>query len=121
VTDVKISSERKKELLTEYKQMKPDMGVLAVINKNDNRYWLEAAPNLKGKINSVAFQLKNGSHVNRQLQKDWNDLGEEAFQIVVLEQLEYEEDESKTDYREELELLKIICTDKLKEQGVAFY
>ena len=66
------------------------------------------------------FSTENGSHVNRQLQKDWNDLEEEAFQIVVLEQLEYEEDESKTDYREELELLKIICTDKLKEQELSF-
>lgn len=118
---MKISSERKKELLTQYKQMKPDMGVLAVINKNDNRYWLEIAPNLKGKINSVAFQLKNGSHVNRKLQKDWNDLGEEVFQIIVLEQLEYEEDESKTDYREELELLKMIWIDRLTQQGVQFY
>lgn len=118
---MKMSSERKKELQAQYKQMKHDMGVLAVINKNDNRYMLEAAPNLKGKINSITFQLKSGGHVNRQLQKDWNTLGAGSFEIVVLEQLEYDEDESKTDYSEDLDLLKMIWTDKLKEQGVQFY
>ncbi len=118
---MKISSERKKELQEQYRQMKPDMGILAVINKDHKRCWLEAAPNLKGKQNSVAFQLKNGSHVNRRLQKDWNELGEQAFQIVVLEQLEYDQDESKTDYREDLEVLKMMRIDKLKEQGFQLY
>jgi len=118
---MKMSSERKKELQEQYKQMKPDMGILAVINKDSQRCWLEATPNLKGKQNSVLFQLKNGSHFNRRLQKDWNEMGEEAFQIVVLEQLEYDKDESKTDYREDLEVLKMIWTDKLTEQGFQFY
>ncbi|HOB11615.1 MAG TPA: GIY-YIG nuclease family protein [Syntrophomonadaceae bacterium] len=118
---MKISGERKKELQEQFKQMKPDMGILAVINMDSKRCWLEAATNLKGKQNSVAFQLKNGSHINRQLQKDWNEQGEQAFQIVVLEQLEYDKDESKTDYRDDLELLKMIWIDKLTEQGVQFY
>ena len=118
---MKMSSERKKELQEQYKQMKPDMGILAVMNRNSKRCWLEATPNLKGKQNSVAFQLKNGSHVNRQLQKDWKELGEEAFRFVVLEQLEYDEDESKTDYREDLELLKMIWIDRLTEQGSLIY
>ena len=118
---MKMSSESKKELQAQYKQMRSDMGILAVINKSEQRYLLEAVPNLKAKLNSITFQLKNGSHINRQLQKDWDTLGENGFEMVILEQLDYDEDESKTDYREELELLKMICTDKLKEQGVEFY
>ena len=118
---MEMSSERKKELQAQYKQMEPDMGVLAVINKSEKRYFLAVAPNLKGKLNSITFQLKNGSHVNRQLQTDWNTLGENAFEIVILEQLDYDEDESKTDYKEDLELLKMIWIDKLTEQGNQFY
>lgn len=118
---MKMSSERKKELQAQYKQMKPDMGILAVINKSEKRYLLEAAPNLKGKLNSITFQLKNGSHVNRPLQKDWDTLGEDGFEIVILEQLDYDEDESKTDYKDDLELLKMIWIDKLTEQGSQFY
>jgi adenine C2-methylase RlmN of 23S rRNA A2503 and tRNA A37 len=118
---MKMSSERKRELQAQYKQMKPDMGILAVINKSNDRYLLEVAPNLKAKLNSITFQLKNGSHVNRQLQKDWDTLGEEGFEIVILEQLDYDEDESKTDYKDDLQLLKMIWIDKLTEQGIQFY
>lgn len=118
---MKISSDRKKELQAEYKQMKTDMGILAIINKSSGRHFLEAASNLKGKLNSNRFQLNTGAHRHRELQKDWKLLGEDGFAITVLEKLDYDEDESKTDYSDELELLKLMWIEKLSKENVPLY
>lgn len=118
---MRLSDERKKELQEQYKQMKPDMGIFAVINKSNGKYFLEATPNLKGKINSVTFQLKSGGHPNKELQKDWQKLGPDNFEVKVLERLEYDEDESKRDYRDELELLKLIWVEKLTKENIELY
>lgn len=93
--------------------MKPDMGLFIIKSKETNRYYLEATPNLKGKMNSVLFQLRMGSNYNRDLQKEWKEKGEENFIVEIIDKLEYDEDESKTDYTEELELMKMIWQEKL--------
>lgn len=118
---MKLSSEKKKKLQAEYKLMKPDMGIFAVINKSADKYFLEATANLKGRMNSVQFQLKAGNNPNKELQKDWRELGVDKFEIKILEQIEYDEDESKTDYTEDLELLKMIWVEKLTKENVQLY
>ena len=118
---MKMSSEKKKELQAQYKLMKPDMGIFAVINKNNAKYYLETTSNLKGKINSTKFKLNAGGHPNKELQKDWQELGANKFEIKILEQIEYEEDESKTDYADDLELVKMIWIEKLSKASNQFY
>lgn len=118
---MKLSSERRKELQEMYKEMKPDMGILAVINKSNGKYFLETTQNLKGKINSVTFQLKSGGHPNKELQKDWRELGSDNFEIRILEKLEYDEDENKRDYTDELELMKMIWVEKLNKENIKIY
>lgn len=118
---MKISSERKKELRAQYELMKPEMGIFAVINKNNPKYYLETTQNLKGKINSTKFQLNAGAHPQKELQEDWTETGEDGFEIKVLEQIEYDKDESKTDYTDDLALLKMIWIDKLTKEGVLLY
>lgn len=110
--------DRKKELKEMYKQIKPDMGIIVVQSKINNKYYLETTQNLKGKMNSIRFQLKSGGfRANEQLQKEWKQYGSESFEIKVLENLEYDKDESKSDYSEELEIMKSIWDEKLKNQN----
>lgn len=52
---------------------------------------------------------------------DWKEYGESSFTIKILEKLEYDEDESKTDYSEELEILKMVWKEKLLNEGIEFY
>jgi hypothetical protein len=68
---------------------------------------------MNGLMNRYRFQLGVGSHPNRALQDEWNEQGEGSFEFAVLERLEYDRDESKTDYSEELEMLHLIWTEKL--------
>lgn len=113
--------DRKKELKELYKQMKTDMGIYIIESKTNNKCYLETTQNLKGKINSSKFQLEMGSFRNYGLQKDWKELGSQNFEIKVLEYLEYDKDESKTDYSEELEIMKTIWEEKLSKQNKLQY
>ncbi len=116
-----MPSEKKKELQAQYKMMKPDMGIFAVINKSKERYFLETTTDLKARINSTKFKLMAGAHVNKELQKDWQTQGADEFEIKILELIEYDYDESKTDYSDDLELQKMLWIEKLSTGNVTFY
>lgn len=113
--------DRKKELKEQYRQMKPQMGVFIIRSHHDSKCFIEGTQNLKGRINSTKFKLAAGAHPYRELQKEWKDFGEENFTIEILENLEYDKDESKTDYTEDLALLQMIWEEKLSKQCLQFY
>jgi len=107
--------DRKKELKELYKQMKKEMGVFVFLCKPTNQSYIGHTKDTKGTLNSIRFQLSIGSFRNKKMLEAWNDYGEENFTINILETLDYDKnDESKTDYREELTLLKEICKEKME-------
>lgn len=113
--------DRKKELKMQYKQMRPDMGVFIIRNDRNNRCHIQATPDLRGVMNGAQVRLQGGFHPCRELQKDWKELGGEHFTIEILEKLEYDKDESKTDYEEDLELLRMIWEEKLSNENMELY
>ncbi len=113
---------RKKELQQEYANTKQPMGVFIVRCKSNNKCHIQATPDLKGVMNGTYVKLLNSRHPNRELQKEWNELGEESFVIEILEQLPYDEkDQEKEDYSQELALLQIIWEEKLAGEDKVFY
>ncbi len=112
---------RKKELIREYLETKTPMGILSIKNVKENKVFLDVDKDTKSKINRLCFQLDLGSCPARELQKDWKRLGKDSFEIKVLELLEYDKDESKTDYSEELKILVFMWQDKLEKQGCILY
>jgi len=113
--------QRKKELKEQYKLNRPDMGILAVTCLANGKRLLLSTPNLKGMENRIRFQLGMGSFPNRELQRDWLEYGEENFKIEVLDILPYSTDESKTDYRDDLEELRAMWVEKLRQEQVMLY
>lgn len=113
--------ERKKELKLQYKQMKPQMGIFLISSKINNKCYIETTQNLIGTLNRTKFQLGFNSHPNKELQKEWNDFGVDNFTIEVLEYLEYDKDESKTDYTEDLALLHMVWEEKMTKENKDFY
>ena len=105
--------DRRKELQWQYKQMKPTMGIFTIFSEQSNRCYLEAASDLKSAMNAAKFKLGAGLHPNRELQKEWCDQGEENFTMEILEILEYDKDESKTVYQDELDLLEKAWREKM--------
>ena len=69
--------------------------------------------NLHGKFNSYKLQLKMGSHMNRELQKDYTHLGEDKFSFEVVDKLEPKED-TNYDYTEDLAVLEEMWIEKLQ-------
>ena len=113
--------DRKKELKLQYNQMRPQMGIFVIRSRANNKCYIEATQNLRGTLNSTQFKLGASTHPNRELQKEWKDFGTGNFTIEILENLEYDKDEFKTDYTEDLTLLKRIWKEKLLKQKVDFY
>jgi len=114
--------DRKKELKEQYKQRKTDMGIMIIRSNFDRKCFLEATQDLQSRLNRARFSLDYGGFFNKELQKVWKEHGAEAFTIEVLEKLPYDkEDEAKTDYSEDLQLMQMIWEDKLTVEGWAFY
>lgn len=113
--------ERRKELKEQYKQMRPPMGIYIVRCEKQKKCFIETHKNIKSRINSIRLKLLTGTHPNKELQKEWTQEGEEKFVIEVLESLNYDSDESKTDYTEDLDLLELIWEEKLTKEGFEFY
>ena len=91
------------------------MGVFIIRSKFNNKYYIEGTQDLKGKINSTKFKLELGNHPNKELQQQWKERGGSDFTIEILEKLEYDKDESKVDYNEDLAILKMIWEEKLSK------
>ncbi len=106
----------KKQLKEAYKQYRPEMGVYAIENAEQGICYLEAAADLKASMNGARFKLDGGMHKDRALQDAWKQSGGDGFQLAVLEVLPYDEkDAGKTDYTEELALLKAIWEEKIQK------
>jgi len=117
-----MDAQRKKELIAQYKQTRPEMGIFMIRCKVNNKYYLEGTQNLRGRMNGAKARLAGGLHPYRELQKEWNQLGEENFTFEVLENLEYDkEDEAKTDYTDDLAILQMEWEEKLGKEGLVPY
>ncbi|MGI6603835.1 MAG: GIY-YIG nuclease family protein [bacterium] len=104
----------------EYKQTPRPKGVIAIRNLVNGKILVLSSPNLDGGINRHRFQLEQGMHPNRQLQKDWNEYGAESFSFEILEELKLKEDPSH-DYREDLEALEAKWLEHLQPYGERGY
>jgi hypothetical protein len=113
--------DRKKELKEQYKQMKPDMGIFIIRSKFNDKCYIEATQNVRATLNGTHFKLEAGNHPNRELQKEWKEHGKENFIIEVLEKLEYDKDEIKTDYSDDLALLLMEWEEKFAQENLKFY
>jgi hypothetical protein len=103
----------KRELIKQYKQNPPEMGIFQIKNKINGKIFIGKAMNLNGIINSNRFQLKNKSHMNKVLQDDFNRQGEDNFTFEKLDILKARDD-IHFNYAKDLELLEEMWLDKLQ-------
>jgi hypothetical protein len=104
----------KKALKLNYLQTPRRIGIFAVLNLVNEKVFIGKSENLEGIINRIKFQLNADCHNQKDLQADWNELGNEKFEFEVLEQLELREN---LDIKKELEFLEDLWLEKLKPFG----
>ncbi|RAP27857.1 hypothetical protein C2W64_00676 [Brevibacillus laterosporus] len=114
-----MSTNRKAELKRQYKETKRVGGVYQIKNIRNQKVFVGSTLNLK-MMNGRLFQLKTGSHQNKQLQQEWNEYGEEAFIFEVLEELK-EKTEGYFDPADELSKMHEKWLVKLQPYGEAGY
>jgi len=110
----------RKALVREYLETPRAAGVYGVRNTASGKTFLGASPNLSGMLNRQRFQLQNGSHPDKELQADWNDLGRDAFAFETLDLLKLSDDPGY-DPTEDLRTLKTMWLEKLAASGVPLY
>ena len=83
---------QRRELVRQYKQSGPVMGVYAIRNLATGRVLLGAGLNAEGALNRHRFELQLKTHRNAALQADWNALGAEAFRFELVDRLKKKDD-----------------------------
>ena len=110
----------KKEIKKLYKQTRRSMGIYQIKNLASGKIYIGRSGDLNGKLNSEKFQLRNNMHMNRELQNDFNGLGEERFAFEILDRLQPREDPNH-DHSGDLQTLENMWLDKLQPFGAAGY
>ena len=95
----------RKEIKEEYKQLKFSMGVFQIKNRANNKVFIDNSVDMASKWNRHKAELRFGNHKNYELQKDWNEKGEDNFVFEILSELK-KEDEKEVNYPKELKLLQ---------------
>jgi hypothetical protein len=80
----------RKAALRSYKERKVRPGIYAVRNRQTGRAWAGSAPDVDACKNGLWHTLLAGRHLDKSLQAEWNHLGQDAFDFVVLETIEEE-------------------------------
>jgi hypothetical protein len=111
----------KKEIKDEYKSMKFRAGIFQIVNKKDNKIWLNTSTDLDRAYNSDLFQLNAGMHSNNALQEDWNKLGADSFDFGIVDELHIKDGETPTDIKKELKALLEMHLMEMSSQGQLFY
>jgi group I intron endonuclease len=112
----------KKELIKQYKQTIPVMGVYQIRNLVNGKIWVGSSKNLYGIGNRYKFQLNLGSHKNKILQEEYTRYGPDNFIFEIIDYLPVKEDRTY-DYTKELKVLEELWLDKLQpynEKGYNF-
>ena len=108
------------ELVRKVMETPRPAGLYAVRNVRTDKLLFGSTADLDGMLNRQRFQLDMGSHPDKELQADWNELGPNAFAFEVLDQLDLKDD-ANVDPREDLRALKAMWLEKLTESGTALY
>ena len=98
---------QKKALTEEWKNRRPEMGVISLRCKETGETFLGTSADTKAGFNSIRAKLSGGWHPNKRLQALWNQYGEAGFEFTVAAVLDY--DDPQEDHTEELETLRELC------------
>lgn len=107
------SMKTRKEIHLEYKARVKPSGVFQIKNLANGKVLLGSSLNLEGPLHKHRFMLRVNSHPNKELLKDWNELGSDQFTFEILETVQLS-DHPNFNLKDELTLLEEIWLEKLQ-------
>jgi len=112
-----MSKDQKAAIRRASKEAKQPMGVYRIRMADSDKVFVDFAVDLPARFNRHKFELKIGSHRNKDLQKVWNVRGEAGLDFEVLDELERDEISQEAP-NEELRVLAQMWLRKLEQTGV---
>jgi hypothetical protein len=108
------NKETRKELINAYKERSRTStgGVYIIRNTQNGKLLLETASDIEAASNRFGFAQTTGSCINYKLQKDWSAYGSKVFVFEVAETLKKNDDQTPAQFREDLDFLKKLWTEK---------
>ena len=106
-----MNAQRRRELKRQYQQTKPHMGVFAI--HCGGEAYIGWAKDLRAALNGMELRLRGGTYMNQRLQNAYKTTGGADFSTEQLEILDYDKDETKTDYTADLVALQALWMEKL--------
>lgn len=106
-------SNKRTDLKRAYKENPPLPGIFKITNKVSGKIYIDKGLNVNGVMNRHEFQLRNGSHNNAELQKDWKAFGADNFAFEVIDTLKPPDDPA-VDINRELDELEKIWAGEIK-------
>tara|TARA_Y100001968_G_C19415688_1_gene748880 strand:+ start:569 stop:910 length:342 start_codon:yes stop_codon:yes gene_type:complete len=110
----------KKELKEAYKQMVFPMGVFQIKNLTNGKFLVDNSIDMQAKWNRHKMELKFGNHKNKELQKDWNNMGESNFVFEIISELKPNE-EKISNYTKDLLDLQHMVMEEMGDFGDNHY
>lgn len=108
-----MDKQKRNELKRTYLQTLRPAGVVAIRCQKNGKVLFVSSLNLNGLLDRHEFELRLGSHRNKELQKDYNAYGVENFTFEILEQLETKDDPTY-DYSNDLTALEELWQEELQ-------
>jgi hypothetical protein len=105
--------DRRKELVSQYKERRLCGGVYRITNERNGKHLLSHAVDIKAVQNRHRFLVTTGTCVYHKLRDDWQECGAEAFLFEVLEELEMKEGQSRDDFEGDLLALEQLWRERL--------
>ena len=102
-----MDRDRRKQLLEEYKNRRPEMGVIAFRCKETGETFLGISKDNRAVFNGIRVRLEANFHLDKVFQERWNRYGKERFEELVVKTLDYED--PLEDHTRELEALLEAC------------
>lgn len=107
---------KRKELINDYKNRHPEMGIILYKCIETNQSFLDISTDTNASFNRNSFQLSLGMHKNKELLRLWKIYGEKGFEVGVYKKLKY--DNPSDDHTEELEDLLEECLEEVENGEV---
>jgi len=86
-----MDAKRKKELIMEYKNRKPEMGIISFLCIESGEVFLGISKDTRADFQSVTGKLSFNGHPNKKFQELWNKYGKDGFEFSVPKILKYED------------------------------
>lgn len=97
----------------EYRETRRPAGIYCVRNTSSGKVLIGSSADLPAMLNRQLSQLRFGGHPNRELQRDWNALGADAFVFEVLDTLTPPDGPAPWDARPDLAVLEALWLERL--------